>query len=913
MGAAAVSDATSTWGERGQRSTEEERGVLRRGTTLGRYVLIDLLGRGGMGAVYAAYDTQLERRVALKLLHRGPADQVAERVFAEARALAQLRHRNVVAIHDAAELDAFVFLAMDLAEGPTLRDYANAEEPPERGAIVALLVQCARGLAAVHRAGLVHRDFKPNNVVVDTSEASPRAIVVDFGLAVPDADLTDTPAPDGTPEAPALPWAGTPAYMAPECFEDGGGPSSDQWSFAMTCAELLGGRRPTRAEIADGKLPVPAGALRDVIARGLHADPTRRWESLDAMADAMEAALRPRNTRRWVAGALIMALGAGGLAWALRGDGCEARAREAADAIWNDARAQTIAARMEHVDSSVSARFIEDLGAWSEQWRSTYVDVCGAQKLESAAGWCLEDRANTVELVVELVAEGSGLDAELHRISGVLPRLPDPSGCDDPDLERRPQPTAQEREASASRREQLDRAGVLELLGQFDGAAELAEAAWDDAAPIGLRASIAQRQASIAWRRGKLDDALAHAKEAMRLAAEARDDWLVATVALDLADIMIERGDVDALTQHLDYVEVAVKRAPPSPRFDARLHFVKGRYHEIALEPEAALREHEHGLAIRQESLPGSLYVADSEANVGLMLGKLGRLDEALATLDAALAHYRELLGDVHPDIAHLCVLRGLNLQRMGRNDEAMTALEGCIEMLETTVGEGHPKIAFASMVLGMGRAQAGDYEGAATLMRRAVEIREVALGPEHPETGIAHTNLGNILAALDDPAAREHLERARAITVATYGEDSSRLSSIHAGLGQLAANEADWKTAHEHYERGLEIEAAAVGEDNPALLVGLINLAQTRAELGDTRTEATWARAESILKKAGIESHPLRPIIDVGMAKVAIEVGDRDSAAKRLDAALAAMNETEPSPGLREEARRLRATVDPQ
>ena len=907
MGGGAVSDATSTWGERGERSTDEERGVLRRGTTLGRYVLIDLLGRGGMGAVYAAYDTQLERRVALKLLHRGPADQVAERVFAEARALAQLRHRNVVAIHDAAELDAFVFLAMDLAEGRTLRDYADAEDKPEQATIVALLVQCARGLAAVHRAGLVHRDFKPNNVVVDTSEESPRAIVVDFGLAVPDADLTDTPAPDGTPEAPALPWAGTPAYMAPECFEDGGGPSSDQWSFAMTCAELLGGRRPTRAEIADGKLPIPAGALRDVIARGLHADPSRRWETLDAMADAMEAALRPRRTGLWVMGALVVAIGASGLTWALGGDGCDKRAREAADAIWNDARAELIAARMEHVDPSVSKRFVSDLEAWSEQWRSTYVDVCGGQKLESSAGWCLEDRARTVGLVVELVAEGSGLDAELHRISGVLPRLPDPDGCNDPDLERRPQPTAGERAASASRREQLDRAGVLELLGQFDEAAELVEAAWDDDASVGLRANIAQRQASIAWRRGELDDALAHAKEAMRLAAEAKDDWLVATVALDLADIMVERGDVDALTQHLEYAEVAVKRAPPSPRFDARLHFVKGRYYEVALDLEAALREHEKGLAIRQESLPGSLYVADSEANVGLMLGKLGRLDESLATLDAALTHYRELLGDVHPDIAHLCVIRGLNLQRMGRNDEAMTALEGCIEMLETTVGEDHPKLAFASMVLGMGRAQVGDYEGAAKLMRRAVEIREVALGPDHPETGIAHTNLGNILAALQDPAAREHLERARAITVATYGEDSSRLSSIHSGLGQLAANDGDWKTAHEHFERGLEIETAAAGEDNPSLLVGLLNLAQTRAELGDARTEETWTRAEAIMAKAGIESHPLRPIIDVGMAKVAMEAGERDVAVRRLDAALAAMEETEPSPGLRDEARRLR------
>jgi len=489
----------------------------------------------------------------------------------------------------------------------------------------------------------------------------------------------------------------------------------------------------------------------------------------------------------------------------------------------------------------------------------------------------------------------------------VLPRLPDATGCRDPSQERRPQPTSEERERFAESREQLDRAGVLELLGRFDEAAELADAARNDDAPIGLRASVSQREASIAWRRGELDVALEHGQRAMRLAAEAKDDWLVATAALDLADIMIERGDVDALSQHLDYVEVAVKRAPPSPRFDARLHFVKGRYYEVALDLEAALREHEAGLAIREQALSGSLYVPDSEANVGLMLGKLGRIDESIAMLDSAREHYRALLGDVHPDIAHLCVIRGLNLQRAGRNDEAMATLEGCIEMLETTLGEDHPKLAFASMVLGMGRAQVGDYEGAGALMRRAVAIRETALGPDHPETGIAHTNLGNILAALGDPAAREHLERARAITVATYGEKSSRLSSIHSGLGQLAANAEQWTEALGHFERAVEIEAAAAGEDNPSLLVGLINLAQTRAELGDAKAEATWRRAESILGKAGIDSHPLRPIIDVGMAQVAVAAGERDEALRRLDAALAAMKDNEPSPGLRSEARQLR------
>ena len=911
----AVSDTTSTWGvaedDRADRETAGGGATspLRRGTTLGRYVLLDLLGHGGMGAVYSAYDTQLERRVALKLLHAGPAEVLTERIFTEARALAQLRHPHVVGVHDVAEIGGFVFLAMDLVEGPTLRQWTETEG--DRSVLTGLLAQCARGLAAVHRAGLLHRDFKPSNVVVDTSAVRPTPIVVDFGLAAPAPESGATVGADSGQSAPVLPWAGTPAYMAPECFEDLGAAASDQWSFALTCAELLGGKRPSRADASEGRLEISPPSLRQVIARGLHNDPANRWPDLDAMADAMEAAVRPRSRRRWLGlGALAM-IGVGVGVASTRADDCLDDARAARLEVWNDASAERVRQRLQAVDPGIAERFVSEADDWGAAWESSHVQVCRDERRSSAAEWCLQDAAATVAVVVELAAGGASDDAELFRLTGVLPRLPDPSSCTAPATQTRPRPSAGDRERFADARAASDRAGVLELLGRFPEAADFAEQAWAaiGEAPALLRAPIAQRRASIALRRGAYDDAAATALHAMALAAEAQDDWLLATVALDYAEILTEKGRLDELRQHLLYAELAVKRAGDLPAQRARLEFERGRFHEIAIEPEASLAAHRRALELRREHLPGSLYEADSHVNVAALSGNLGHLDEALAEIDAGLQLYRTHLGEVHPTIAHACVIRGHTQQRKGQLDAAAETLAGCIAMLETTLGPDAEKIAFASTLLGMLHANRGDYPASRTAFERAVEIRIDRLGPDHPETGVAHANLGNVLAAMrEDAAARSHLERARAITVSVHGEDSPRLSTILSGLGQIAANEGEYETARDHYRRSLAIAEAAEGASNPSLVTNLINLAEVQSRLRDQGARANYSRAEEILLEAGLKSHPLQPLIDLGMGRAMIEAKEIDQALARLDAAVHATESTEVSPGLHAAARFARA-----
>ena len=183
--------------------------VLALGSTVGRYRVESWIGAGAMGEVLAAWDPELGRLVALKLAP--PADAVElERHLREARALARIRHPNVVTVHDAGVHDVRAFLAMELIEGTTLRVL-----PAERRSwreVVKLYAQAGRGLAAAHAAGVVHRDFKPDNVVVGDDG---RVQVIDFGLA--GAAAAAVVEASGTPDTMAgTGRVGTPAYMAPE-------------------------------------------------------------------------------------------------------------------------------------------------------------------------------------------------------------------------------------------------------------------------------------------------------------------------------------------------------------------------------------------------------------------------------------------------------------------------------------------------------------------------------------------------------------------------------------------------------------------------------------------------------------------------------------------------------------------------
>jgi tRNA A-37 threonylcarbamoyl transferase component Bud32 len=256
--------------------------------TLGRYRIDGVLGAGGMGIVYRGWDPSLGRPVAVKVVRAGGDDALTQRLAREAQSLARLNHPNACQIYDVGRDGDEVWIAMELVDGVTLRAWLAGQ--PGRGDVLDVLVAAGRGLAAAHGAGLVHRDVKPENVLVDRAG---RAVVSDFGLARTDGD------PSATRTGVVV---GTPAYMAPEQLDGSVADArSDQYSFAVMAHEAITGARPRPRNAASPVLPAP---LRAALARALADDPARRYPSLGELLDALSTR---RSSRRVLGVGLALA------------------------------------------------------------------------------------------------------------------------------------------------------------------------------------------------------------------------------------------------------------------------------------------------------------------------------------------------------------------------------------------------------------------------------------------------------------------------------------------------------------------------------------------------------------------------------------------------------------------------------
>jgi serine/threonine protein kinase len=309
------------------------------GARVGRYVIETLIGAGAMGAVYAARDPDLDRTVAVKLLRadilsHDERPKMRARLLREAQAMARLSHPEVIAVYDVGALGDQLFVAMEYVEGETLRQW-RVSRHREFGEILQAYERAGSGLAAAHESGLVHRDFKPDNVLVGRDG---RVRVTDFGLA----RNLDQPEPNREPGrddagAPAAPTTltrtgtllGTPAYMAPEQLRGNVADArSDVFSFCVALYEALYGERPfagstvpvLKQAIEGGEIrraPVMTrvpGWVRVVLLRGLRANPEERFASMRGLLDALRtahAASRLRTRRRLTVGsAAVMAIGA---------------------------------------------------------------------------------------------------------------------------------------------------------------------------------------------------------------------------------------------------------------------------------------------------------------------------------------------------------------------------------------------------------------------------------------------------------------------------------------------------------------------------------------------------------------------------------------------------------------------------
>ncbi|MHB8876200.1 MAG: protein kinase domain-containing protein [Myxococcaceae bacterium] len=317
-----------------RRSLEDR--VLPAGTAIGRYRLGRQVGSGSMGSVYVARDPELDREVAIKVLHPALVGDGAARArfLREAQAMARLSHPNVISIFDAGPFGDGIFLAMEYVDGETLSDWLALPRPPSE--ILERFLAAGQGLLAAHQRGLLHRDFKPDNVLVGRDGT---VRVTDFGLArataAPSQEaVTEPDSGSGGRRALDAPltrtgeFLGTPRFMAPEQFLSGPTDArADQFSFCVALYAALYGEHPFPGDsvtnlavaVMTGKVrPPPAGAkvrasLRRVLLRGLRHRPEERYPSMESLLEDLVAEPRRHRTRRIAAMALAGALGLGGM------------------------------------------------------------------------------------------------------------------------------------------------------------------------------------------------------------------------------------------------------------------------------------------------------------------------------------------------------------------------------------------------------------------------------------------------------------------------------------------------------------------------------------------------------------------------------------------------------------------------
>ncbi|MEM6992829.1 MAG: serine/threonine-protein kinase, partial [Myxococcota bacterium] len=331
---------------------------------IGRFEVIEAVGSGGMGVVYRARDPQLQRDVAIKVIRttmqasKAQAESARARMLREAQALAALPHPNIVAIHDLGTLESTpessapdIYIVMELIEGAPLSRWRE-DDTPSREEVIQAFIQAGTGLAAAHSVGVVHRDFKPSNVLID---AAGRVRVVDFGLAQvasePAAQASGTRSSNDSSTSRATSdltepdvILGTPSYMAPEQLRgEACDALVDQYAFCIALTQMLTGELPfgtgakgrraraTFVDDAPGVRSLPP-RLRKVVTRGLQPNPARRFRDMPQLLAALQHSKR-RRRHLALAGATLVGL-SGAAAW-LRTDDCSEGAGRMA-ALWSD-------------------------------------------------------------------------------------------------------------------------------------------------------------------------------------------------------------------------------------------------------------------------------------------------------------------------------------------------------------------------------------------------------------------------------------------------------------------------------------------------------------------------------------------------------------------------------------------------
>ncbi|MEM9458441.1 MAG: serine/threonine-protein kinase [Myxococcota bacterium] len=840
-----------------------------------RFTMLEPVGRGGMGTVYAAYDERLDRKVAVKVLRRDelPDERDRARFVREAQALARLSHPHVVTVHEVGEANGELFLAMEFIRGQDLGQWLRADSAgPGWRAVLEAFVQAGEGLAAVHLAGLVHRDLKPHNIM---RRDDGTVKLLDFGLARAVESPLDspldalgssrgeqTPAEAASPERSATDLScsltrpgtlvGTPAYMSPEQIRaEPVDARSDQFSFCVALYEAVYGERPypgttmkaLGASILEGRIRLapkdrlaPA-RLRSIVLRGLAADPHNRWPSMEALVEQLRQLLVPRRGR-WLAlgGSLALGLGLVGLGQTYRAD-VEQRctgARDRLDGIWDDARRQAVEAAIlgtaRPYGPETWERVEPRLDAYADAWVDQHTEVCEAtvvRREQSEAAMrlrmrCLEERRTSLRASIEILAktQPAPVDNAIEVVAGLPPLI----RCDDLGwLEQQDQRMPPPEDPVVAAQVDLLRERLAEISPMVEASrnAEALEAL----EPVVRRAEALDYPPLLAeahyWR-GVL-------RSRSGEYTQAEQD--------------LRRAYVQALEHHHDRIVLDTAQW---------LAFVVG--YQLARYDEGQRWGEMTALPLARSGGDPDQWV-ESLNSLGMIASARGEYEDARDYYERALAIWDKAKGTGHPKSIMLLSNLAIVRSRQGEHEDAQQHHERALRLKEKAYGANHPRVAGTLTNLGTEHGIRGEYDEARRYYERAREIVEKALGADHPRYAMILENLGityRYRGLYED--AKHYQEQALRIFETALGADHPSVAKSLVGLGhvhRLLGKYDDAKTFYQRARRILETVVGAASPPHPLLADPLIGLAITALAKGDPQAARAPAERAVALREA--------------------------------------------------------------
>jgi serine/threonine protein kinase/tetratricopeptide (TPR) repeat protein len=720
--------------------------------------------------VVAAIDVELARRVAIKFVCGCLHDEVddLDRLVREAKVLAKVSHPNVVAVYDVGRYradeisgealpelpDTGVFVVMELVEGETLEQWLLRE--PATLDILEVFVEAGRGLVAAHAKGVVHRDFKPANVLIGHEVVKVR----DFGLACElESDRTGASFElDGTDTAWSVPLL---AYMAPE--QQRGDPvdaRADQYAFCAALVESLGGKMP----LARQRLP---RRLRRALKRGLDPDPNRRFESMRPLLTALRPPSRRRRFRGALAGLVAGGL-VGGAAQLLVSKPdptaeCRATTQAASQSLWNAELRSWVISSLSNDPTAVAS-----LDRYADRWGELHHRACVAQR--RAVTECLAARAVEFRTVVEAIVGEEIVDG---RAPAVVGALTDIEPC-------RSASSSTPGEQATIIRRRLARSHGLLLVGNAGAAETEARASLAAAEAFGdprLLSESRLRLGSVFERQGREQRARELLVAAYEGAVAADLPALAARTAALLVRIEgLYGGDLESAKIWGGRASSHLESVPQEARTRELLEANLGRVRLLSGDAEAAIVHLRRALEIRQDHDDVRWTSAEYLDDIGVALADLGRTEDARENFQRALEIRRTELGTRHPEVAD-------SLDHLATHELA-----------------------------------SGHAEAALELAQESLALRETALGADDEATAVSHVHVGRALSGLGRHSeAIDHFERALTGLEST-SPHHPLVASIRYFAGQAHEAVGDVVGAREIYTHALEALAAAGQPDRPGV-----------------------------------------------------------------------------------------------